>query len=103
MHEGFDIWAFLIGLPLGLLITGIVFYFNWRRGKKERRFDERYKRIQDQARSISLIVTAIAIVIAWLVIMIFEGIGLPFFLMTGIYVVMMISYGIGAAISSSRN
>lgn len=103
MHEGFDIWTFLMGLPLGLLITGIVWYFNWKRGKKERRFDERYKRIQDQARSISLIVTAIAIVIAWIVIMIFEGASLSFFLIMGIWIVMNISYLIGAAFSSSRN
>ncbi len=42
MYEGFDIWIFLSGLPLGLAIFGIVYFFVRKKAKKERLYDERY-------------------------------------------------------------
>lgn len=103
MYEGFDIWAFLSGLPLGLAIAGIIFYFSRRKGKKERRFDERYTNIHRQARSISWGATTVAILIAWAVVMVVEGPKLAFFILAAIWVIHMISYGIGAAIANKQN
>ena len=103
MYEGFSIWLFLAGLPLGLLITSIILFISWRKGKKRRLFDERYTTIHQHARSISWGVTTAAILIAWTVVIIVEGPGLAFFIMTGIWVAHMSSYVIGAAIASSKN
>lgn len=33
MYDGFNTWSFLLGLPLGLVIAGIVWFINWRIGK----------------------------------------------------------------------
>ncbi|BAQ08668.1 hypothetical protein OXB_0196 [Bacillus sp. OxB-1] len=103
MHESFDLGSFLVGLPLGILIASIILFISWRKGKKERRFDERYTRIHEQARSFSWRVTTATILIVWGIIIVVEGPRLAFFLMTGIWVAHMLSYAIGAAIASSRN
>lgn len=103
MYEGFSIWSFLSGLPLGLLIAGIIFYFSWRKGKKERRYDERYTRIHEQARSISWIVTYFTILILWAFVLIMEKPGLAFFVLTGLYVIQMVSYVIGSIIATRKN
>jgi len=103
MHQEFDIWAFMAGLPLGLVIAGIVYYFVWKKGKKERLFDERYKNIHRHARSISWKVMTVAILIAWTIVMIVEGAKLAFFIMTALWVIHMLSWAIGAAIASKNH
>lgn len=103
MYEGFDIWAFLVGLPLALVIVSIVLLISRRKGKKERLFDERYTSIHKHARSISWGVTAVAILIAWMIVMIVEGPRLAFFILTGIWVTHMMSYLIGTVIASRKN
>lgn len=102
MHEGFDIWAFMAGLPLGLVIAGIAYYFVRKKGKRERLFDERYKNIHRHARSISWMVMTVAILIAWSIVMIVEGAKLAFFIMTALWVIHMLSWAIGAAIASKN-
>ena len=37
MYEGFDIWAFLVGLPLALVIVAIVLLITRKKAKKERK------------------------------------------------------------------
>ncbi|MFS0577234.1 hypothetical protein AB1K83_16485 [Sporosarcina sp. 179-K 3D1 HS] len=103
MNESFDIWSFMAGLPLGLLIASIVMFISWRKGKKERRFDERYTRIHEQARSFSWRVTTVTILIVWGIIIAVEGPRLAFFLMSGLWVVHMLSYAIGAALAGRKN
>ncbi|WP_342514534.1 DUF3796 domain-containing protein [Sporosarcina sp. FSL K6-1522] len=103
MYEGFDLLAFMLGLPTGLVIALSVWYFVRKKGKKERRYDERYQRIQEQAKSLSWTVTVVTIVIAWAVVIIFEGPGLAFFLFAALYVIAVVSYGVGAAIVDKRN
>ena len=103
MHQEFDIWAFMAGLPLGLVIAGIVYYFVWKKGKKELLFDERYKNIHRHARSISWKVMTVAILIAWTIVMIVEGAKLAFFIMTALWVIHMLSWAIGAAIASKNH
>ncbi|WP_318616717.1 hypothetical protein [Sporosarcina sp. YIM B06819] len=103
MYEGFDIWAFLLGFPLSLGIVLIILLVNSRIGKKNRLFDERYRKIHQQARSISWGVTTVAIYIAWMIVMIVEGPRLAFFILAGIWVTHMLSYLIGAVIANSKN
>ncbi|WP_252504104.1 hypothetical protein [Sporosarcina sp. Marseille-Q4943] len=103
MYEGFDIWAFLAGLPLGLVIWGIVHYFTWKKGKKERLFDERYKNLHRHARSISWKVMTVAILIAWFIVMIVEGAKLAFFILTALWFIHMLSWVVGAAIVNKHH
>lgn len=103
MYEGFDIWGFLAGLPLAIAIALVLTFIAWRKGKKQRLFDERYTRIHQHARSISWIATTFTILIAWGIVIIVEGPGLAFFILTGIWVVHMVSYAVGGAIANRKN
>ncbi|MET3576571.1 hypothetical protein ACFFIY_00450 [Bhargavaea ullalensis] len=103
MYEGFEMSSFLAGLPLGIVITLIVFYFSWRKGKKERRFDERYKKIHESARSFSWAVTTFVLLIAWALVLFMEPPGTAFFVLMAVYMLHMISYGVGAGIAARRN
>ena len=103
MYEGFDIWTFLMGLPLGLTIASVLIFISWRKGKKERLFDERYTRIHQHARSISWVITTFTILIVWGIVIIVEGPGLTFFLISGMWAVHMVSYAVGGAIASKKN
>jgi uncharacterized membrane protein len=103
MYEGFDIWSFLVGLPLAIVIATVLTFYGWRKGKKQRLYDERYTRIHQHARSISWIVTTISILILWGIIIILEGPGLTFFLISGMWVVHISSYAIGAIIATRKN
>ncbi len=99
MYEGFNWLTFLIGLPLAIVIISIVALVQYRIGKKKRLFDERYQEIQNKARSFSWLVTTISILLVWLVIIFLEGTGLAFFLMTGLWVIHMMSYLVGSIIA----
>lgn len=103
MYGGFNIWLFLMGLPLGLLIVGTVLFISRKNGKKQRRFDERYTAIHRQARSYSWFATTAAILICWMTSLIIEGPSIAFFMLTAIWIVHMASYAIGAASASSKN
>ncbi|WOV86576.1 hypothetical protein QWT69_11735 [Sporosarcina oncorhynchi] len=103
MYEGFNIWTFLSGLPLGLAIWAIVYYFVWKKGKQERLFDERYRNIHRHARAISWKVMTGAILIAWVIVMIVEGPGLAFFVLTALWVTHMMSWLFGAMIANREH
>ncbi|WP_313893091.1 hypothetical protein [Psychrobacillus sp.] len=100
MFENFDLVAFLVGLPLAIVIMGIVFFINRKIGKKKRLFDERYTKINEKARSISWVTTTIVILIVWMIIIFVEGPSLSFFLITAVWVIHMFSYLIGSIIAS---
>lgn len=103
MYEGFDLGTFFMGLPLGITIALIISFFVWRKGKKERRFDERYENIQRHAKSIGWGATTIAILIGWAIVIIVEGAGPAFFILMGIYVVHMLSYIVGGVVANAKN
>lgn len=103
MYEGFSVWAFLMGLPLGMAITGIVMYFQLKKAKKERRLDERFVKIRLEARSISWMTTSFAILILWSIVLFIEKPGLAFWVLTTLWIVHMGAYVIGNAIASKRN
>ncbi|WP_298473855.1 hypothetical protein [Psychrobacillus sp. FSL K6-4046] len=103
MNGEFDWFTFLIGLPTAIAIMGITFFVFRRIGKKKRLFDERYNQVHSTARSYSWKVTTAAILVAWMIIIIVEGPGLAFFIMTGLWVVHIVSYGVGAAVADKNN
>lgn len=103
MYEGFDLGAFLMGLPFGITISLVVLLFVWRKGKKERRFDERYENVQKHAKSIGWGATTIALLIGWAIIILTEGASPAFFILMGIWVVHMLSYIVARAIVDAKN
>jgi hypothetical protein len=103
MYEGFDIWIFLSGLPLGLAIFGVVYFFVHRKAKKERLYDERYTAVHRHARAISWKVMTVAILVAWAIVIIVEGPKLAFFIMSALWVIHMLSWAVGAAIASKHH
>lgn len=103
MHEGFNLAGFSAGLLVGMVITTIILFINWRKGKKERRYDERYVRVREQAGRLAWSVTVLAIVVACAVLYIFEGKGLAFYLLIVLYVISMMFYLIAVAIADKKN
>ncbi|WP_108306180.1 hypothetical protein [Metalysinibacillus jejuensis] len=103
MYENFDWLAFLLGLPLALLLMVFIYPLQRRALKKQRALDERYVTIHTQGRSFAWVVTAVAIALAWLVVLLIEPIGTAFFVLTFLWVVHFTSWLIGAAIASKRN
>lgn len=89
--------------PAALVITVFMVWIMRRMGKKHRWYDERYRIVLDKARSFSWIVTTVAMFIVWIIIVTFEGPGLSFFLMTGLWLINAVSFGIGAAITDKKN
>lgn len=74
-----------------------------RMGKKKHMFDERQKYISTTAKAMSWNITTVVILIAWAVVIIFEGISLSFFIMTGIYVVHCITLIFTSTYVANRN
>ncbi|MEK5037242.1 DUF3796 domain-containing protein [Sporosarcina sp. FSL K6-3457] len=107
MHENFNSPYFLLGLAAGIVFGLIVGYFAWyfvvKKGKKKRRFDERYKGIQAQAKSLSWAVMMLVLVIGYALVYIFEGPSLTFFLIIAVYVIGMVSYGIAAFVMEKKS
>lgn len=93
----------LSGFVVGFGTILLVFLYQRKKGKKERRFDERYETVHAKARSISWGVTLIAIVLMWIGVIIYEGPKLAFFLFTILYLITISSYGIAAAIFNKKS
>ncbi|MFC4411551.1 DUF3796 domain-containing protein [Chungangia koreensis] len=100
--EDFNWLAGLSGLVTGVLVASLVMYINYRIGKKQRRYDERYEQIHNWGKAIAWSVTVLALVIGWGVIIVVEGASLAFFILSGIYVISMVAYAIGAAYASTK-
>jgi len=82
---------------LGGFITGfglilILIVYQWRKGTKERRFDERYETVHSKARNLSWGITVILTFLLLLGAAIYEGPKLAFILLTIIYAVLLLSY-----------
>ena len=82
---------------------GIVYFFVSKKGKKERIFDERYTNLHRHARAISWMVMTVAILIAWIIVMIVEGLKLAFFILSALWAIHMLSWAIGAAIANKHH
>ena len=102
MYEEFDIVSFLMGLPLAIILIGIIALYNIKKGRKERRYDERYSKIHEGARSISWYVTSAFILLSLIFVLIYERPSTAFFVLTVLWIVHTTSYGIGAAILNKK-
>ncbi|MCG7345587.1 DUF3796 domain-containing protein [Sporosarcina sp. ACRSL] len=90
--------GFITGAGLVLFIAFLYF----RKGRKERRFDERYQEIHTKARTLSWTLTLIVLLIMWLGSLIVEGPKLAFILLASAYGVMLVSYGIAVLFLNKR-
>lgn len=74
------------GLVLAVIIMAIVYLINRHVGKKKRLFDERYYVKANRAKARSWDTMLIIYLIAWFIVIIFDGISFSFFLITALYV-----------------
>ncbi|MEC1449133.1 DUF2178 domain-containing protein [Bacillus haynesii] len=93
----------LAGLGIGVLGIVIVYSVNRRIGKKERLFDERQQKISYQAKALSWNITMAAILIAWALVIIFQGISFSFFLLTALYILQCLSMLITTVYLAQKN
>lgn len=92
----------LAGFITGAGVVLFIAFLYFRKGKKERRFDERYEEVHTKARTISWAITLIVLMCMWLGSLLFEGPKLAFLLLAIAYGVMLISYAIGVVIMNKR-
>ncbi|KZR59271.1 hypothetical protein [Bacillus badius] len=76
----------LSGLLGGILVAVIVYFINRSIGKKKRWFDERQQHVASRAKAAAWNATSVILLVAWAIIIIYDGISFSFFLMTGIWV-----------------
>lgn len=76
----------LLGLVGAIIICIIVFFINRNIGRKKRLFDERYYLKANRAKARSWDAMLVIYMIAWFVVIIFDGISFSFFLITALYV-----------------
>ncbi len=93
----------LAGLGIGVLGIVIIYSVNKRIGKKERLFDERQQKINYQAKALSWNITMAAILMAWTLAIIFQGISFSFFLITGLYILQCLSMLITTVYLAQKN
>ncbi|PKR77532.1 DUF2178 domain-containing protein [Halalkalibacillus sediminis] len=84
---------------VGMIITYVIFK---KVGKKKRWFDERNQFVTNYAKALSWNVTLVSMMIAWCVVIIFDGISFAFFLLTALYLVHCISLLFTGMVASKK-
>ncbi|WP_153731892.1 DUF3796 domain-containing protein [Sporosarcina obsidiansis] len=92
----------LSGFFVGFGTVLVIALYLRRKGKKERRFDERYEKIHAKARTISWGITVIVLALMWLGALLYEGTELAFVLLATVYAIMLLSYGIASLVLEKR-
>ena len=73
------------GLIAAVIVSIIIFFINRRIGRKKHLFDERYQQTNNRSKARSWDAMIVVYLIAWFVVIIFDGIGFSFFLLTALY------------------
>lgn len=94
LENPYGIW----GLVVAIIIMMIVYLINRYVGNKKRLFDERYYAKANRAKARSWDTMLIIYLIAWFVVIIFEGISFSFFLITALYILHNVSLIVTTAI-----
>jgi len=81
----------LLGLIIGAVICLIVYFINRAIGKKKRLFDERYYQQTNRAKARSWDAMLVIYILAWVIVIIFDGISFSFYLITSLYVLQNIT------------
>ncbi|QDH22802.1 hypothetical protein [Saccharibacillus brassicae] len=93
----------LIGLFGGLLLALLGWAFGRHMQRKNRGLDERTDIITTRAKSFSWNVLIPALLICWVIITLFDGIGLPFFVIMALFVISQIAYVSSIVYHNGRN
>ncbi|WP_047986137.1 DUF3796 domain-containing protein [Ornithinibacillus californiensis] len=94
-------WVVLILIANYLFMLSI-FFIQRRIGKKNYRYDERYYQVNNQAKSRTWDIMLVIMLIAWPIVIIFDGISFAFFLLTALYMLHCIIMGFAAAYYQSK-
>lgn len=94
--------ASLSGFFTGFGLVTLLAIYLWRKGKKERRFDERYETIRGKARTFSWGITIIVIFMMFLGAIIYEGFKLAALLLGILYAVILLTYWLSAFVLNKR-
>lgn len=87
MSDLFDGSLGVVLILAALYAVLLIIYFIQRRlGKRAHRYDERYYKINDKGKSKSWDTMLIVYLMAWPIVIIFDGISFSFFLLTALYV-----------------
>ncbi|MEN2767731.1 DUF3796 domain-containing protein [Ornithinibacillus xuwenensis] len=95
-------WVVLILIGNYLLMLTIFFVQRYV-GKKNHRYDERYYQVNNRAKSRTWDIMLVVMLIAWPIVIMFDGISFSFFLLTALYMLHCIIFGISAAFYGSRD
>lgn len=79
-----------------------IFFVQRRIGKKNYRYDERYYRVNNQAKGRTWDIMLVIMLIATPIVIIFDGISFAFFLLQILYVIQCIIFAITAAYYNSK-
>lgn len=78
-------WGLMGVIGAGIILL-VVYFVNKHIGKKKHLFDERYHQQTNRMEARSWDVMIVIYIIAWCMVIIFEGISFSFFLITALYV-----------------
>ena len=92
----------LSGFITEVSVVLFIAFLYFRKGRKERRFDERYQEVHTKARTVSWTITLLVLIVMWLGALLYEGAKLAFILLVSAYGVMLLSYCIGVLIYNKR-
>ena len=82
----------IAGFVTGAGMTLLLLYLYVRKGKKERRFDERYEQVHSLARNVSWSLTLVVLTAMWITLLLTQGPALAFYLVLSAYGVLLVSY-----------
>ncbi len=80
------------GFFTGAGVSLLLLYLYFRKGKKERRFDERYQQVHSLARNVSWSLTLLTLTAMWITLLLLDGPRLAFYLVLSAYGILLASY-----------
>ncbi|MFD1206746.1 MULTISPECIES: hypothetical protein [Sporosarcina] len=86
----------IAGFFTGAGVVLLLLFLYIRKGKKEKRFDERYEEVHSKARTISWSITLIVLMLLWVAAIVFDLGTLPFIFAISAYSVLLLSYIVSA-------
>lgn len=91
MRADFHPMPFIIGIIVGITITAILLWLNYKKATREKRYDERYNNLQYQSRAVAWSVSALTLVIAFGVLYIMQGFSLATIIVLLVYIIHLLT------------
>lgn len=94
-------WVVLILIGNYLLMLAL-FFIQRRIRKKSHSYDERYYQVTNQAKGRTWDIMLVVMLIAWPIVIMFDGVSFAFFLLTALYMLHCLIFGIASAYYQSK-